>query len=150
MSVNKIIKFYTFEPQPSMYELSNGNHYLKIIDMLSKVFPSAGTYNFIFDKDNYFIDIHEKGTNYIFGKCAKESELKYTNFYQTRNTSTNTTTPYTSVEPGSQLEVYTYFYIDCENNRMAVILHKNISKIHTILSEYIYIKSQNMINIYSP
>lgn len=148
MSVNKIIKFYIFEPQPSMYMIDNNLSDITTIELLKKVFPIADTYNYFYEKENYFIDIHEIGADFIFGKCSKESSLKLTNFYQMRNTSTNATVPYTSVEPGQQLEVYTYFYIDCKHNRMAAIQHKSISKIHDILSNFIYTKSENMINMY--
>ena len=148
MSIQKIIKFYTFEPQPSMLTLNNGSITLNNIELLKKVFTAVDSYNFQYEKENYTIDILEIGANFIFGTCSKESDLKYTNFYQMRNTQTNATKPYTSVEPGQQLEVYTYFYIDCSSNRMTAIQHKNISKIHLILSEFICNKSGNMINFY--
>lgn len=90
----------------------------------------------------------EIGINYIFGTCSKQSELKYTNFLQKRNKQTNETEPYTSIDPNTQLEAYTYFYIDCTKNRMSAIQHKNISKIHCILQDCIYAKSGNMVKIF--
>lgn len=146
MSIQKIIKFYVFEPQPSMLMLEVPG--IAEIDLLKRVFPNSGSYSFQYEKENYTIDIIDIGLSYVFGTCAKESELKYTNFYQMRNMETNATTPYTSTEPGKQLEVYTYFYIDCKMKRMAAIQHKSISKIHMILSEFIYEKSGNMIKFF--
>ena len=146
MSVHKVIKFYVCEPQPSMLMLSQN---IKTnIEILKTVFPYCGAYTFMYEKERYAIDIIEIGKTFIFGTCAKENELKYTNFYQTRNTDTNITTPYTSIESGQQLEVYTYFYIECTKNRMVAIQHKNIAKIHCILSSFICEKSQNMVNYY--
>ena len=124
------------------------NSHMSNIDLLKPVFPSVGTYSFSFEKEDYNIDIIEIGTNFIFGTCAKKSELKFYNFYQMRNTETNITAPYTSIGPQQQLEVYTYFYMDCVNDRMAAIQHKSISKIHLILSEFIYSQSENMVNFY--
>ncbi len=146
MSIQKIIKFYTFQPQPSMLVLEQPN--ITNIEILKRVFTNAGSYNFAYEKENYTIDVKEIGNSFIFGTCAKESELKYTNFYQMRNIKTNATTPYTSVDPDQQLEVYTYFYIDCYKQRMSAIQHKSISKIHLILSEFIYAYSGNMINFF--
>lgn len=146
MSVSKIIKFYKFEPQPSMY--NNGYATKSTIDLVKIVFPTCSTYLFEYEKENYAIDILEIGTNFIFGTCAKQSELKYTNFYQKRDKQTNKTEPYTSIDPDTQLEVYTYFYVDCIKGRMAAILHKSISKMHCILSEFIYAKSGNQLEFY--
>ena len=146
MSIQKIIKFYAFQPQPSMLMLEQPN--ITNIELLKRVFPGVGSYSFSYENENYTLDIKEIGTNFIFGTCAKESELKYTNFLQTRDTKTNATTPYTSVEPGRQLEVYTYFYIDCVKNRMSAIQHKSISKIHLILSEFIVSSSGNMVRFF--
>lgn len=146
MSIQKIIKFHAFEPQPSMLMLEQAN--ITNIELLKRVFTSIGSYNFPYEGENYTIDIKEIGVNFIFGTCAKENELKYTSFLQMRDTETNTATPYTSVEPGRQLEVYTYFYIDCSRNRMSAIQHKSISKIHLILSDFIYSASGNMVRFF--
>lgn len=146
MSVSKVIKFYQFEPQPSLY--NNGLVPEPTINLLKKVFPSCDTYSFEFEKEKYSIDILEIGTDFIFGTCSKQSELKYTSFYQKRNMKTNQTEPYTSIDPNTQLEAYTYFYIDCIHNRMAAIQHKSIAKIHCILCDCIYSKSGNMLKMF--
>lgn len=146
MSISKIIKFYQFEPQPSM--LNNGLTETKTIDLIKLVFPTCNTYYFNFENEDFAIDIHEIGMDFIFGTCSKRSELKYTNFYQVRDKHTNKAEPYTSIDPDTQLEVYTYFYINCSQNRMAAIQHKSISKIHYILSEFIYSKSGNQLNFF--
>lgn len=146
MSVSKIIKFYTFEPQPSMY--NNGIYPISTLDLVKKSFPSCNTYRHEYEKEKYNIDILEIGINYIFGTCSKQSELKYTNFLQKRNKQTNETEPYTSIDPNTQLEAYTYFYIDCTKNRMSAIQHKNISKLHCILQDCIYAKSGNMVKFF--
>ena len=146
MNVSKIIKFYVFEPQPSMY--NTGIYPVSTLDLIKKSFPSCSTYIHEYEKEKYTIDILEIGDNYIFGTCAKQNELRYTNFLQKRDKQTNKTEPYTSIDPNTQLEAYTYFYIDCVKNRMAAIQHKNISKIHCILQDCIYAKSGNMVKIF--
>ncbi len=146
MSVSKIIKFYKFEPQPSMY--NNGFKTRKTIDLVKIVFPNCDTYSFEYENENYTIDIIEIGAEFIFGTCAKQSELKYTNFIQKRDKQTNRAEPYTSIDPNTQLEVYTYFYIDCLQNRMAAIQHKNIGKLYCILSDFIYNKSGQQLIIF--
>lgn len=146
MSVQKIIKFYKFEPQPSL--LNIGLEEEHTLELLKKVLKSGKSYGYQFERDNYTFDILEIGENYVFGACAKENEVKYTNFWQIRNKETNQTKPYVIEEPESQLEVYTYFYIDCSKNRMAAIQHKSISKIHDILYNFLYTESGNMLDIF--
>lgn len=146
MSKTKIIKFYQFEPQPSMQ--NNGLTPMSTIDVLKSVFPNCNSYDITYDNDKYIVDILEIGNNYVFGKCAKENPLLYTNFYQTRDKITMETFPYSSDSLDRQLEVYTFFYIDCEQHRMAAIQHKNITKIHKILSEAIWTLSKNNLNVF--
>lgn len=146
MSVSKVIKFYKFEPQPSMS--NNGLNPIDTIDALKIVFPRCEAHSFKYDGDEYTIDILEIGTSFIFGTCAKKSELKLTSFYQMRDKQTNKAEPYTTIDPNTQLEVYTYFYIDSLKNRMAAIQHKSISKIHSILSDFIYTESKNMLKFF--
>ncbi len=146
MSITKTIKFYQFEPQPSLK--NNGLTPMGTIDILKSVFPDCNNYDIIYENNKYIIDILEIGHNYIFGKCAKENPLQYTNFYQTRDKITMETFPYSSDSLDQQLEVYTFFYIDCEQNRMAAIQHKNITKIHKILSEGIWVLSQNTLAVF--
>lgn len=146
MSVQKIIKFYKFVPQPSFLDIGLiENHTLAL---LKKVLKSGESYGHQFEKANYTFDILEIGEDYVFATCAKENELKYTNFWQIRNKETNQTKPYIIEEPEKQLEVYTYFYIDCTKNKMAVIQQKSISKIHEILYNFLYTKSGNMLDIF--
>lgn len=146
MSVPKIIKFYRFEPQPSI--LNDGLTNKTSIELLMNVFPDEKAYRFEFDGDKYTIDILEIGTSFIFGTCAKENDFEYTSFYQLRDTQTNETEPYQSAMLNKQLEVYTYFYIDCSKNKMAAIMQKNISKIHEIFSSFIYLTSGNMLSFF--
>ncbi len=49
MSVSKIIKFYTFEPQPSMY--NNGIYPISTLDLVKKSFPSCNTYRHEYEKE---------------------------------------------------------------------------------------------------
>ena len=144
MSVPKIIKFYRFEPQPSM--LNDGLTSKTSIELLMNVFPDEKAYRFEFDGDKYIIDILEIGASFIFGTCAKENDFEYTSFYQLRDIKTNETEPYKSAMLNKQLEVYTYFYIDCCKNKMAAIMQKNITKIHEIFSNFIYLTSGNMLS----
>lgn len=146
MNVTKIIKFYQFEPLPSLF--NNGLSTIRTIDLLKNVFPKCASYDISFDKDKYIIDIIEIGEDFIFGTCAKENELGYTNFYQMRDKHTNKTKPYSSVSPDTQLEVYTFFYIDCTQNRMAVIQHKSIAQIHSVLSKGIWSLSGNRLKVF--
>ena len=44
MSIQKIIKFYAFEPQPSMLMLNKAN--MTNIELLKRVFTGTGYYNF--------------------------------------------------------------------------------------------------------
>lgn len=145
MSIQKIIKFYIFEPQPSL--LNIGLEGEPTLALLKKILKNKKSYSYQFEKDNYTFDILEIGESFVFGTCAKENELKYTNFWQIRNKETNETKPYIIEEPENQLEFYTYFYIDCMQNRMAVIQHKGISKIHEILYNFLYAESGNMLEI---
>lgn len=146
MSVQKVIKFYKFEPQPCMY--NNGLKTRTTIDLLKILLKNMHSYKFSYEKEDFSIDIIEITEDFVFGICSRGSELKYTSFLQLRDKETNQTIPYTSESPGMQLESYTYFYIDCSNNRMAAILHKNIAKIHLLLSEFIYVHSGNQLKFF--
>lgn len=146
MSVTKVIKFYQFEPQPSF--ANNGIVPMHTIDVLKKVFPKCDSYDIDYDKDKYIVDILEIGEDFVFGKCAKENDLGYTSFLQTRDKHTNKTQPYSSASPDTQLEVYTFFYIDCTQNRMSAIQHKSITKIHNVLSEGIWALSGNTLKVF--
>lgn len=146
MSVTKIIKFYQFQPQPSM--LNNGLTPMSTADILKKVFPKCGCYYILYSKEEYIIDILEIGNDFFFGKCAKKNDLPLTSFYQTRDKHTLEVVPYTSITADTQLEVYTFFYICCTRQRMAAIQHKNITQIHQILSEGIWDLSHNLIKVF--
>lgn len=146
MSVHKLVKFYVFEPQPSLY--NNGLSEKTTMSLLEMVFKEGNSYKFEFDKENYTLDILEMKSDFIFGSCAKEREINKTSFLQIRNRETNQTEPYTLQDPEKQLEVYTYFYIDCTQNRMVAIQHKNISKIHNILQNFIFAQSGNTVKIF--
>lgn len=146
MSVTKVIKFYQFEPLPSLK--NNGIVLMSTIDLLKKVFPTCSSYNVKCDKDKYIIDILEIGYDFVFGKCAKVNDLPFSNFYQMRNKHTNTAEPFSSFSPDKQLEVYTFFYINCTQNRMSAIQHKNITKIQNVLSEGILELSGNTVNFF--
>lgn len=146
-SKHKIIKFYNCLPQPSIGNAGIGNKKTSI-DLLKSVFPEAASYSFMYDKQEYTIDILDIGETYIFGTCAKRNDITPANFYQTRDKEHNSTTPYSSIDPKKQLEVYTYFYIDCSKDKMAAILQKSIANVHILLTEYIVQKSQNTLNFY--
>lgn len=145
-SITKIIKFYQFRPQPCLS--NNGITSKSTIDLLKTIFSTNGSYNVTYDKEKYTIDILDIEDNYIFGKCAKENELRIGNFLQTRNKHTNETEPYSSVSPDTQLEVYTFFLIDGLNNRMSAIQHKSITKLGQILSEGIWQLSSNTLEFF--
>lgn len=145
-SITKIIKFYQFRPQPCLS--NNGIISKSTIDLLKTIFSTNGSYNVTYDKEKYTIDILDIEDNYIFGKCAKENELRIGNFLQTRNKHTNETEPYSSVSPDTQLEVYTFFLIDGLNNRMSAIQHKSITKLGQILSEGIWQLSSNTLEFF--
>lgn len=145
-SITKIIKFYQFRPQPCFS--NNGICSKSTMDLLKTVFSAKNSYNVTYEKEKYTIDILDIEDNYIFGKCAKENELRIGNFLQTRNKHTNETEPYSSISPDTQLEVYTFFLIDGLNNRMSAIQHKSISKLGQILSSAIWQQSSNTINFF--
>ncbi len=145
-NVTKVIKFYQFEPQPSF--ANNSITPMTTIELLKAVFSINGSYSVKYDKEKYTIDILDITENYVFGKCAKENELSITTFYQTRNKHTNETEPYSSISPDTQLEVYTFFYIDCYKNRMSALQHKSITKIQYILSAAIWQLSKNTLSVF--
>lgn len=145
-SVTKVIKFYQFEAQPSLF--NNGITPMSTNEVLKAVFSINGSYSVNFDKETYTIDILDMTEDYVFGKCAKENELPITTFLQTRNKHTNKTEPYSSVSPDTQLEVYTFFFIDCCKNRMSALQHKSITKIQNILSAAIWQLSQNTLKVF--
>lgn len=145
MSVNKLIKFYQFEAQPSFL---NNFGSRTTIDILCEFLKPKNTYTVNYEDETYFIDIiHIKGS-IVFGACSRENAVKVTNFWQIRNTETFERTPYTSDMLDSHLETYTYFLIDTKKNRMAAIMQKSISSLHNILVEFIYKESNNMFQIY--
>lgn len=146
MSVSKKIKFYVFDPQPSMW--NNGLNPKSTIDCLNMIIKEKESYIFKYDNEDYTIDIIQVGNDYVFGAISRENELQYTNFYQLRNKETGKAIPYTSHSAETQLEVYTFFYIDCNYNRMAVLQHKNINHIHNILSEWIWNLSENRLEFF--
>ena len=86
MGVTKVIKFYWFKPIPSL--ANNGITPMPMKDILKTVFPKSKSYDIIYDKDKYIIDIIEMTDNFLFGKCAKEHELRFTNLYQTTDNHT--------------------------------------------------------------
>lgn len=145
-SVTKVIKFYQFEPQPSF--ANNGITPMSTNEVLQAVFAIGESYNVNFEKETYTLDILDINENYVFGKCAKENELSITTFFQTRNKHTNETEPYSSISPDTQLEVYTFFFIDCKKNRMSALQHKSITKIQYVLSAAIWQLSQNTLKIF--
>ena len=118
------------------------------IELLKTVFKEKGSYPFLYEKQEYTIDIIEIGETYIFGTCAKRNDITPASFYQTRDIEQNSTTPYSSIDPKKQLEVYTYFYIDCATDKMAAIMQKSIPKVNVLLTEYIVQKSNNMLNFF--
>lgn len=144
----KLIKFYNCHPQTSMSNLSYDGKGYSSIELLKTVFKEKGSYPFLYERQEYTIDIIEIGETYIFGTCAKRNDITPANFYQTRDREQNRTTPYSSIDPKKQLEVYTYFYIDCSTNKMAAIMQKSIPNVHVLLTEYIVQKSNNMLNFY--
>lgn len=145
-SVTKVIKFYQFETQPSLS--NNGITPMTTSEVLKAVFSIDGSYSVNYDKEIYTIDILDMTENYVFGKCAKENELPITTFLQTRNKHTNKTEPYSSISPDTQLEVYTFFFIDCCQNRMSALQHKSITKIQYILSAAVWQLSQNQLKVF--
>lgn len=145
-SITKIIKFYQFRQEPCLS--NDGITKRSTIDLLKTIFTAKTSYNINFEKEIYTIDILEIEENCIFGKCAKENELHVGNFLQTRNKHTNETEPYSSVSPDTQLEVYTFFLIDCTTNRMAAIQHKSITKLDQILASGIWQLSGNTIEFF--
>ena len=144
--ITKTIKFYKFEALPSLS--NNGITPMTTIEVLNAVFAIGESYNVNYDKEMYTIDILELTPNYVFGKCAKENELPITTFYQTRNKHTNKTKPYSSISPDTQLEVYTFFFIDCCMNRMSALQHKSITKIQNILSAAIWQLSKGTLEVF--
>lgn len=146
MAVNKIIKFYVIEPQPSLnFDNRNGLLNKYTLSIFKSAFVNGEDYYSInYDKKNLFFDIKEFNENYMFGTCSVIEDIQATSFMQQRNKSTNKTKPFTTVNNDEQLESYTFFYIDFVFNRMAVIANKKISKIHEALSNFIWEKSGHM------
>lgn len=145
MSVNKLIKFYHFEAQPSFL---NNFGSRTTIDILCDFLKPGKTYTLNYENEAYCIDIIDIKGSIIFGACSRGNAVKITNFWQIRNNKTLERTPYTSEMPDSHLETYTYFLIDTKKNRMAAIMQKSISALHNILIEFIYQKSNSMLQIY--
>lgn len=145
MSVNKLIKFYQFEAQPSFLNNSGSR---STFDILCDFLEPSSTYTLNYENEAYCIDIIDIKDSIIFGACSRENAVKITNFWQVRNNKTLERTPYTSEMSDSHLETYTYFLIDTKKNRMAAIMQKSISSLHNILIEFIYKESNNMLQIY--
>lgn len=145
MSVNKLIKFYQFEAQPSFLNNSGSR---STFDILCDFLEPSSTYTLNYENEAYCIDIIDIKGSIIFGACSRENAVKITNFWQVRNNKTLERTPYTSEMSDSHLETYTYFLIDTKKNRMAAIMQKSISSLHNILKEFIYKESNNMLQIY--
>lgn len=146
MSVQKLVKFYVFEPETCLY--NDGLSEKSTISLLKMVVDNGHSYKYKFENENYTLDIIEIGSDFVFGSCAKEREINKTSFMQIRDKETNQIEPYTLKDPEKQLEVYTYFYIDCNSNRMVAIQHKSISKIHDILRNFLFSASGNMLKVF--
>ena len=65
-NITKIIKFYQFEPQPSL--VNNGITPISTIQLLNSVFSVDGSYKVNYDKNQYIIDILNIGSDFVFGK----------------------------------------------------------------------------------
>ncbi len=145
MSVNKLIKFYQFQAQPSFL---NNFGSRTTFDILCDFLKSNSTYTINYENETYCIDIIDIKNSIIFGICSRENAVKMASFWQVRNNETLERTPYTSDMSDSHLETYTYFLIDTNKNRMATIMQKSISSLHNILIEFICKESNNMLQIY--
>ena len=149
MSVNKLIKFYTLEPEACL----NSIHFAQNTDdsicyqTFKSAFPQEDFYSIEIDKKNLFFDIKTYSKNHIFGTCSVKETFRATNFIQERNKATLQAKPFTELNGESQLESYTFFYIDFTHNRMAAIANKKIPKIHNVLMQTIWEKSNNLSKI---
>ena len=145
MKVEKIVKFYDLKPSPCFSVLENKNDLVSSTYFIfNTAFPQIDYYEFEYDHKNIFFDIHTYNESKMFAKCSIKDDINATKFFQSRNTATKETKPFTTVDdPTSHLESYTFYYIDFKHNKMAAICNKKLSKIHLILSEFIYQKSGN-------
>lgn len=149
MSVNKLIKFYTLTPTPclTLNGITNASSSNQVHSLFKSAFPTSDFYTLDFNKKTLFFDIKEYDCNHMFGICSVEEKISATNFMLQRNRQTHITTPFVTIDNDEQLESYTFFYIDFIHQKMAVIAHKKISKIHDALSQFIWEKSGNMSKI---
>lgn len=149
MSVNKLIKFYIIEPEACLNTLS---FYQNTSDSLcyqifKSAFPQEDFYSIEVDKRSLFLDIKTYSKNHIFGTCSIKETFRPTSFIQQRNKETLEAQPFTNLNSETQLEAYTFFYIDFNTNRMTAIANKKIPKIHEVLMTAIWEKSQKLSRI---
>lgn len=146
LATTKIINFYYLKPSPCMTLSAVDDHLEKYTHLLfSSAFKNNDDYYELeTDKQKFFFDIKNFDTDYMFGTCSKDETFSATNFVQKRNIDTKEVSPFTTIDSEEKLEAYTFFYIDFKCNRMAVIYNKKISKIHNLISEFIYKESGNM------
>lgn len=145
MSITKIIKFYYVEPEPCITINGMNNEHINkfTYDIFHSAIPNIDYYKLEFEKKELFFDIIEYDKTKIFGTCSVKEIIKPTNFMLERNKETKETKPFTTIGNESELESYTFFYVDFLRNRMAVIANRKITKIHEALCQLIWERSNN-------
>ena len=138
--MNKIIKFFSLMPMPSISIPATLSEGQQLNEMFSQIFDKSICNNgpFIFPRENniFRFDILETDSNYLFGTCCKEEDFKKDVLLQRRNVKSNETGPYIK-DPNALMERFTYFIIDYNTCKLASIYNKNIPSIHKILAELI-------------
>lgn len=149
MSVNKLIKFYILEPEACLNTPIFSKNISDSIcyQIFKSAFPQDDFYSIEVDKRSLFLDIKTYSKNHIFGTCSIKETFRPTSFIQQRNKETLETQPFTNLNNETQLEAYTFFYIDFNTNRMAAIANKKIPKIHEVLMQAIWENSKNLSRI---
>lgn len=143
-AVNKLIKFYIVQVEPSLNFTSNTSNNIdtNLFTLFKLGFKNGKDYySYEFNKNHLFFDIKELNENLMFGICSVIENIKATAMIQSRDINTNQTNPFTNLGNNKQLEAYTFFYIDFKNCRMAAISNKKIAKIHEAITSFIWSNS---------
>lgn len=150
MSVTKTIKLYEILTHPSinyngLTENNSGNEtYHKFVSAFKN---GEDYYSIKINDKSYFFEVLVMDQEKMYAKCSVENKIGYTSFVQQRSREAQESHPFTTADIESQLEYYTFFYIDFSLNKMAILYSKYVQRINDVLSEFIYTKSGNVENV---
>ena len=146
MSVNKLIKFYIINANPS-FSFNGNNLNSKLYSIFKSGFKNGTDfYKLQFKNKELFFDIKDFNEDFLFGICSVAEEIKPTSMILQRDKKTNIAVPYT-LDSESRLEAYTFFYIDFKKCRMTTITNKKIQKVNEALCKLIDVYSNSTASV---